>query len=79
MSRKLEAELQDAKCSMDAKMFRELVVERHPVMHPSWTEDDLVCHPTEARNFCEVVRTEVSAAVPDHVILRSLLNARKAH
>jgi transcriptional regulator with XRE-family HTH domain len=79
MSRKLETELEDAKCGMDARMFRELVVERHAVMHPSWTEDDLVCHPDDAKAFCGTIRSEVSADIPDHVILKALINARKAH
>jgi hypothetical protein len=63
---------------MDPKMFRELIVKRHGIMHPDWTEDDLVCHPDEAKKYCEVVRAEVGSPVPDHVILRALLNARKA-
>jgi hypothetical protein len=79
MAKRLEIELAECGCEMDAKMFRELVVERHRVMHPNWTEDDLVCHPDEAKNYCAVIRSEVGAPVPDHVILRSLLNARKAH
>lgn len=79
MARKLETELNECGCSMDAKMFRDLVVERHGTMHRSWTEDDLVCHPDEAKAFCQAIRSEVGAEVPDPVILRTLLNARKAH
>jgi hypothetical protein len=79
MARRLETELKECGCSMDAKMFRDLVEERHSTMHRSWTEDDLVCHPDEAKVFCQVIRNEVGAEVPDHVILRTLLNARKAH
>jgi hypothetical protein len=79
MARRLETELAECGCSMDAKMFRDLVVERHGRMHTSWTEDDLVCHPDEAKAFCQTIRSEVGAEVPDHVILRTLLNARKAH
>lgn len=79
MARKLETELREYGCAMDAKMFRDLVVERHSAMHPSWTEDDLVCHPDEAKVFCQTIRVEVGAEVPDYVILRTLLNARKAH
>lgn len=79
MARKLEIELKQCGCEMDARMFRELVVQRHGTMHGSWTEDDLVCHPDEAKAFCQAIRSEVGAEVPDHVILRTLLNARKAH
>ena len=79
MARRLETELAECRCSMDANMFRDLVVVRHKDLHPSWTEDDLVCHPDEAKSFCQVIRAEVSADVPEHVILKTLLNARKAH
>ena len=79
MARRLETELAECNCSMDAKMFRDLVVDRHKDMHPSWTEDDLVCHPDEAKAFCQVIRADVSADVAEHVILKTLLNARKAH
>jgi hypothetical protein len=79
MARKLEAELADAGCSLDPKKFTELLEERHASMHASWTVDDLVCHPNEAKAYCERIRSEVGAPVPDHVILRRLMNARKAH
>ena len=79
MARKLETELRGCGCSMDADMFRDLVVERHTTMHPAWTEDELTCHPDDAKRFCEPVRGEVGSPVPDHVILRTLLNARKGH
>lgn len=78
MARKLETELREHGCAMDAKMFRESVVKRHRVIHPSWTEDDLVCHPDEAKMFCQTIRREVGEEIPDYVILRTLLNARKA-
>ena len=79
MARKLETELSEHGCAMDAKMFRDLVEQRHSAMHANWTVDDLVCHPDEAKEFCRTIRNEVGADVPDYVILRALLNARKAH
>lgn len=79
MARKLETELREHGCAMDAKMFRDLVEQRHSAMHANWTVDDLVCHPDEAKEFCRAIRNEVGADVPDYVILRALLNARKAH
>lgn len=77
MSRKLEAELHDCGCSMDAKMFRDLIIERHATMHPAWTEDDLTCHPDDAKRFCTVIRGEAGNNVSDYLILRTLLNTRK--
>jgi hypothetical protein len=79
VARKLEVELRNAGCSLDPKRFIELLEERHASMHPDWTVDDLVCHPDQARTYCEQIRSEVGAPVPDHVILRRLMNARKAH
>ena len=46
-------------------------------MYPEWTVDELACHPTEAHDYCEQVRLKASAKIPDHVILRTLMNARK--
>ncbi len=55
------------------KKFIELLEERHAAMHPDWTVDDLVCHPDQAKTYCEQIRSEVWAPVPDHVILRRLM------
>jgi transcriptional regulator with XRE-family HTH domain len=79
VTRKLETELSASDCAMDPKMFRDLVAERHAIMHPAWSEDDLTCHPDEAKAFCGVIRQEAGAEIPDNVILRTLLNARKGH
>jgi hypothetical protein len=79
VARKLEVELADAGCSLDPKKFIELLEEMHASMHANWTVDDLVCHPDEAKAYCDRIRSEVGAPVPDHVILRRLMNARKAH
>lgn len=79
VARKLEVELTDAGCSLDPKSFIAILEERHATMHPGWTVDDLVCHPDQAKTYCEQIRSAVGAPVPDHVILRRLMNARKAH
>jgi transcriptional regulator with XRE-family HTH domain len=79
VARKLEIELKDAGCSLDPKRFTELLEERHASMHPDWTVDDLVCHPHQAKAYCDQIRTDAGAPVPDSVILRRLMNARKAH
>jgi len=59
--------------------FIELLEERHASMHPNRTVDDLVSHPDQAKTYCERIQSEAGAQVPDHVILRRLMNARKAH
>ena len=79
MARKLEVELANAGCNLAPKEFIELLEDRHALMHANWTVDDLVCHPDQAKAYCERIRSEIRAPVPDHVILRRLMNARKAH
>ncbi len=77
VAKKLEVELANAGCSLDPKKFIEILEERHTSMHANWTVDDLVCHPDEAKKYCEQIRADVGVPVPDHVILRRLMNARK--
>src|SRR4051794_29486858 len=45
MSRKLEDELSDCDCAMDAIAFRELLEDRKAATSPAWSIDELVCHP----------------------------------
>ncbi len=30
-------------------------------MHPDWSVDDLVCHPDQAKTYCEQIRSKVGA------------------
>lgn len=78
VARRLEVELKDAGCNLSPKEFLDLLEERHASMHPDWTVDDLVCHPDEAKEYCEQIRAAVGAPVPDDIILRRLMNVRKA-
>ncbi len=80
MSRKLEDELDEFGCEMDAGRFRELLEERKATTYPTWSIDELVCHPDEAKEFCVVIRTEANCAgLPDDLILRTLMNIRRSH
>jgi transcriptional regulator with XRE-family HTH domain len=80
MSRRLEDELEQFKCSRDAGDFRELLEERKAVLAPNWSIDELVCHPDEAKNFCKTIRAEDGCGgLPDDLILRTLMNIRRAH
>lgn len=64
---------------MGPEEFREYLEEQHALLHPAWTPDDLLCHPTEAAEFCVYIRGRLNTLAPDDFILRSLLNSRKAH
>lgn len=80
MARKLEKELEDCGCSLTPQQFRDLLEERKMQTSPAWTCDDLVCHPDEAKAFCNMIRAETNCPkLSDFLILRTLINARKAH
>lgn len=64
---------------MGPEEFREYLEEQHAILHRAWTPDDLLCHPTEAAEFCVYIRGRLNTLAPDDFILRSLLNSRKAH
>jgi hypothetical protein len=57
--------------------FYDLVDGLRRVLYPEWTQDELVCHPREAVQFCDAVRGKAKAPVPDHLILKALMNRRK--
>ena len=80
MIRKLETELEEFGCNLDPNTFRELLEDRKVATSPSWTIDDLVCHPQEAKEFCDLIRSESSSPkLPDSLILRTLMNVRRSH
>jgi hypothetical protein len=80
MTRKLEVELEESGCSLTPTGFRELLEERKATTSPSWTIDDLVCHPEKAKEFCEQIRAETACPqLSDYLILRTLMNIRRSH
>lgn len=80
MLRKLEIELDAAGCGLTRAQFHELLERTLADAYPTRTADELVCHPDEAKAFCERIRTEAgSPKMGDFLILRTLLNSRKAH
>jgi len=81
MSRQvLESELERCGCELTRTAFRELLEERRAIMYPAWTVDELVCHPDDAKEFCHHIRDATGCPdLPDDLILRNLMNARRAH
>ena len=80
MRRKLEDELEDCGCTIEQTEFREMLEEQKAITSPSWTIDELVCHPDEAKMFCKHIRTQAECGgLPDSLILRTLMNVRRSH
>jgi hypothetical protein len=73
----LEAELRSVGCSLSRAQFSDLVDQLRTSLYPDWSPDELACHPHDAQQFCESVRQRASAPVPDHVIMKAMLNLRK--
>ncbi|MBN2296347.1 MAG: hypothetical protein JXM70_28215 [Pirellulales bacterium] len=54
------------------------MVEEFNSCYRSWTIDELLLHPREAARFCEDTRRKFAYwDLPDDIILRVILNARK--
>jgi hypothetical protein len=80
MSRKLSDELEEVGCEMTPTGFREMLEEQKAITSPAWSIDDLVCHPDEAKQFCDHIRATTNCPkMSDFFILRQLQNSRKSH
>jgi len=80
MVRRLDTALEQYGCQLDPISFRELLEGRHEYMFPSWTIDELVCNPDDAKKYCHSIRAETECPeLPDPLILRTLMNARRSH
>jgi hypothetical protein len=71
-----DADLSAAGYTSGREQFYEKVEELRNALFPEYTADELACHPHEALQFCEVVRRTV-APVPDHLVMKALMNRRK--
>lgn len=58
--------------------FRETLSDLHALMHPSWTDEELLLHPSDASRYCEVIRRRVGESLPDRLILSTLIGMRKS-
>lgn len=78
MAVNLASELKAIGCEMPADEFRDLLMELHAVLYPSWSIDELVCHPQEALEYAIIIRRRAKCSyLPDDLILRSLMNCRR--
>jgi len=56
----------------------QMIEEFHGVYRDGWTIDELLLHPREASRFCDDTRRKFGYwDLPDDIILRVVLNARK--
>ena len=75
---RLRDELKVFGCKTDEQDFRDIVMELHAIMHPNWTDEELLFHPRDAIRYAEAIRCRSECAgLPDHMILRTLVNCRK--
>ncbi len=77
--RMLKSELQACGCELLPAEFKQIVVDCLADMYKSRTIDELVCQPREARMLCNYARRRTNcSALPDQLILATLMNVRKA-
>lgn len=80
MSRKLDVELSEYGCAISPTDFRDVLIDRKHATSPAWTIDELVCHPDEAKEYCQLIRSELKCPdMEDAFILRSLMNIRRSN
>jgi hypothetical protein len=72
-----EAELQAAGSTLTARALADLAYTVLGALYPEWTVDELACHPHDALQFCAAVRSKAGAPIPDHLIMRVLLNRQQ--
>lgn len=70
--------LQDAGCRMDPDEFCRRISRLFTDMFPGKTIEHVLCEPGDAVSLCWIARRKLGApAIPDRVILWTLLNLRK--
>ena len=77
MAINFERELTASGSALDRDQFYDLVADIKGAFCPSWTVDELLCHPTEGDQFCQAVRARAGGNIPEDVIMHALLNVRK--
>lgn len=80
MARRIEPQLNEYGCDMTSGQFQAFVddtFEEHKIHD---TVDEMLLHPDDAKAYCNTVRDQGKefAALPDSLILRTLINYRKS-
>jgi len=77
MAMRLEKELKLFGCDVDPNAFEEMLGDVFANMFPGTSDEDLLYHPYDALQYCKAIRARSGCDIPDHVILRRLINCRK--
>jgi hypothetical protein len=76
---RLDRQLAGCGFAGDAEAFRITLVELLVGLFPGCTDEDVLCEPiNKAIPYCEAVRAKFDCSFPDRLILKTLLNTRKA-
>jgi hypothetical protein len=76
---RLEYQLTACGYEGDPELFRRQLPELLGQLFPGATDEELLCSPREkAIPYCEAVRTHFQFNFPDGLILKALINTRKA-
>lgn len=76
----LKIKLDEVGCTIDVKLFRDLLTDCLADMYHCRTIDEILCHPPEAAALCNYVRIRSKSEVlTDELILTTLLNNRKSN
>jgi hypothetical protein len=74
----LAARLQANGCSVPIAQFQDELEDLHSHLYQSWSVDELLLHPDDAKEFCDTIRRQTSfQGLPDDLILRCLISRRK--
>lgn len=70
--------IEDAGIDLEPERFYEVLVEGLTSMYRESTVDEMLCHPVEAKSYCDYIRKCLgNSALADETLLRPLLNYRK--
>lgn len=78
MKSRLAEELKEFGCDSDAETFRSAIVDEMFRRYGCWNVDELLCNPKEAMEFCSSIRKRFVDSIPDHLILKTMINYRKS-
>jgi hypothetical protein len=71
--------IRDAGISLDPERFYEQLVDGLASMYKDSTVDEMLCHPVEAKKYCDYMRRCLTnRSLSDEKLLRPLLNYRKS-
>jgi hypothetical protein len=73
----LEKELETAGYHHGRERFEEVIQTIRHALQPDWTDDFLLCNPTQALRFVIAVQLQTTPAIHESIICQTLLNMRK--